>query len=193
MRKDKKQEDNSQNGKKDSRKKATTPEHDLSLNAIIQDLSVSIDLLPNDSEAYLTSLDIRGNIYQQQGHLDLALDDYIQAENLDPLNPKYPFTQGEVLIEIGDLPRSINANNRVLELSPVNGGAYNNRGIAKLLSGRLSQAKADFQQAIKLFSNSPETGSPYRHLTHISIVAYSGHVTHQKRSMPHSKNEIITG
>jgi len=23
--------------------------------------------------------------------------------------------------------------------------------------------------------------------------AYSGHVTHQKRSMPHSKNEIITG
>ena len=25
------------------------------------------------------------------------------------------------------------------------------------------------------------------------INAYSGHVTHQKRSMPHSKNEIITG
>lgn len=161
---------NTQNGKKDSREYIITPTKDFSMNDIIHDLSVSIDLLPNDSEAYLTALDIRGDLYQQQGRVNLALDDYLEAEHLNPLNPKYPFNQGNVLIEIGDFPRSINANNRVLELSPDNGGAYNNRGIAKLLSGRYSQARFDFLQAIKLFGNSPEAGSPYRHLTHVSLL-----------------------
>jgi len=136
----------------------------------INDLSESIDLLSESSEQLAIALDMRGDVFQKQGKLSLALEDFSRAGKLDDLNPKFFFKQGEILIAKGDLDQSIIVNNKVIELTPKEGGAFNNRGIARFLKEEIVEAKSDFLTSIRLFGDSHEAGSPLRHLVHISLL-----------------------
>jgi len=136
----------------------------------INDLTESINLLAESSELLITALDMRGDLFQKQGKPLLALDDFSRAGELDIKNPKFLCKQGEILIALGDFEQSIIINNKAIELSPKEGGSINNRGIARLLQEDSVEAKKDFLTSIKLFGDSPESGSPLRHLVHISLL-----------------------
>ena len=135
----------------------------------IIDLTKSIDLLENKPELLTNALNLRGDLYHNKGAVELALNDYSAAAGLTKTDPEYFFKQGELLIKAGKLEESIQMNDAVINLSPKIGGAYNNRGIAKMLLDHLQEAETDFKKSLEVFGESVESGSPNRHLAHLAI------------------------
>ena len=109
---------------------------------------------PDSSGSYYQ----RGNAYQIQGELDLAIGDYNQALKLNPRLVEAYNNRGHAYSIKGELDRAIRDFDRAITLNPIFSKAYNNRGNAHLRKGELDRAIADYNQTIKL---NPSHASAY--------------------------------
>ena len=100
----------------------------------------------------------RGNRIYDEGCLELAMDEYSKAIELDPNFAGAYNIRGIVHRELGHLEEAIKDYNKAIELDPNFAGAFNNRGIVHGDLGRLEEAIQDYNKAIVL---DPNFADPY--------------------------------
>ncbi|HEY9769659.1 MAG TPA: tetratricopeptide repeat protein [Coleofasciculaceae cyanobacterium] len=105
-------------------------------------------LEPNDAYAYFN----RGNIYFDQGKLELAIADYNQAIAINPNHAEVYSNRGAAYSRQGKLELAVADFNQAIKLN----SNYTNRGTLYKQKGKLELAVADFNQAILLDSNLAE-------------------------------------
>jgi tetratricopeptide (TPR) repeat protein len=115
--------------------------------AVVVGLSVCPSLLPADPAIEYYN---RGVVYQQQGQLDLAIDEYTQAIALNPQFSEAYYNRGNAYYDKGDLDRAIADFDQAIEFDPQDAEAYYNRGLAYASKGRYDQALSDLSKCIEI-------------------------------------------
>jgi tetratricopeptide (TPR) repeat protein len=100
----------------------------------------------------------RGIDYQQDGQLELAIEEYDQAIALDPQYAEAYLARGYTYAIMGDLDRAIADFDQAIALDPQLAEAYAKRGTAYAVKGDFDQAIADLDQAIAL---DPQNANAY--------------------------------
>jgi tetratricopeptide (TPR) repeat protein len=90
-----------------------------------------------------------GNVYSVKGQLDLAIQDYNKAIEIDPKLPDPYNGRGNAYTEKGQFDLAIHDYSKAIELDPKLAVAYFNRGLAYAVKGRLDLAVQDFNKAIE--------------------------------------------
>jgi len=112
----------------------------------IEDYSKSIDMNPNNAEAYGN----RGLAYYNKGQYDRAIEDYNKAIALNP-NLAWNYNNRGLIYGIkGQYDRAIEDFNKAIAINPNDADAYRNRGRAYYDKGFMEKAMADFQKACDL-------------------------------------------
>jgi len=109
--------------------------------------SNAIQINPRSEEAFYG----RGLWYQEHNQLNKAIQDYTTIVQINPKNAKAHFNLGyihHVLLDVK--PEAIKHYTRAIEADPGYVEAYYNRGICYEAVGNLSDAAADFKEALKL-------------------------------------------
>ncbi|NQU52965.1 MAG: helix-turn-helix domain-containing protein [Bacteroidetes bacterium] len=91
-----------------------------------------LQLNPNNSYGYI----LLSNYHLIKGDLDNALNEALVAEKLDPLNPRTGCLVAETYFMDKQFEKSINQYNKVLELFPGYGFAWDGIGYAQFNSGQ---------------------------------------------------------
>lgn len=97
-----------------------------------------------------------GNYYHKNGDLDLALENFEKAYDLDKNNAHILNNQAAVLLERDDFESAITKCNMALEINPEMMEAYYNRGIANEMLRKVEEACSDWEQAFILGSEKAE-------------------------------------
>jgi protein O-GlcNAc transferase len=115
-------------------------------------MNTDLELEPKYAEDYYNS----GNIYQQQGLLDLAIESYRQALKINPDCAEAHNNLGVVLHEKGKLDVAIESYQRALAIKPDYAEVYNNLSNVFKKQNKFDAAIESYKQAIKLNPNCPE-------------------------------------
>jgi tetratricopeptide (TPR) repeat protein len=110
----------------------------------IFDFDHAIELDPTDADARVG----RGRAYYQKRDYAAALTDYDAAIRLVPDNP-------EALAERGDANERAGLYDRLIAIEPGNAKAWNNSCWDRAVLGRLEEALADCNEALRLAPNDP--------------------------------------
>ncbi len=100
----------------------------------------------------------RGNLYEDQGKLELALTDYNRAIELEPEAFDPYVNRGFLYEDQGKLDLALADYNRIIELAPRTAITYLLRGNLYKKQGELELALADYNRAIEL---EPEAAKAY--------------------------------
>lgn len=92
----------------------------------------------------------QGLEYQEQGQLDLAVNEYSQAIDLYPEFAAAYVNRGNIYLERGDFAGAIENYDEAIELDPVNYQAFCNRASARLYMGEYELGLHDLDEAIRL-------------------------------------------
>lgn len=112
----------------------------------LADMNKALALDPNDSDAYVD----RGNVYKNKGQYDLALHDYDQAIRLDPNSATAFYDRGDFFLDRRQYDRAIQDDDQAIRLKPDYASAFDNRCFGRAVLGRLPQALADCNEAVRL-------------------------------------------
>jgi tetratricopeptide (TPR) repeat protein len=104
------------------------------------------------SDAFL-ALDNLGNVDEEIGEHDRAIENYGRAIELNPGYVPAYYNRAGAHYAKADYDHAIEDYGRAIQLKPNYSEAFNNRGIAYLAKGALDKAIADFSAAIGLNSN----------------------------------------
>ena len=108
--------------------------------------SRSINLLPNDADAYLG----RGYAYEKLGEYEKALSDYGQVIALKPTDPQAYFVRGLLYDLLGKTDQAVQDYSTTISLRPNDADAYYYRGVDWERLGNTDGAKADYRNAVIL-------------------------------------------
>jgi tetratricopeptide (TPR) repeat protein len=92
----------------------------------------------------------RGVERRKKGQLDLALQDYTRAIELDPKNAKFYTNRGIAFGETGQMRLALEDIDRALSLDPDYADAYTSRGLVFAETGQFDQAIQDYTRALVL-------------------------------------------
>ena len=121
--------------------------------AAIQSYSTAIDLKPEPKTKLAHALNGRGECYKesQPPFLDLAMNDFDSAYELDRRNADIAANYGDMLINVlRDARRAIRVLDKAIELDPENAEAWANRGWARTQMREFDESVADLEKAIEL-------------------------------------------
>jgi tetratricopeptide (TPR) repeat protein len=116
--------------------------------------SQAIRLKPDYAEAYNN----RGNVRDDKGDREGAIQDYNEAIRLKPDYADAFYNRGFVRRKKGDVEGAIQDYNEALRLKPDYASAFNNRGNARRAKGDLEGAMQDYSYAIRL---KPDFAQPF--------------------------------
>ena len=101
---------------------------------------------------------VQGDLDLEQGNVDLAIEEYGRAIELQPGNASAYFRRGNAFVGLGEVEHAIADYDRAVELQPDHAEAFNNRGRAYFVKaeheqegGNLEQAWADYEQGLADF------------------------------------------
>jgi tetratricopeptide (TPR) repeat protein len=77
--------------------------------------------------------------------------------SLDPQNAEAHYNAGLLCLDLDSIPQAWRAFDLAIRMDPVHVRAYFYRGLASEMQGNANQARADYQQALKL---SPDYEKP---------------------------------
>ena len=100
----------------------------------------------------------QGNFLMMLGQIDLAIEAYSHAIELNPNNASTYNNRGNAYGEKGDYDRAIGDHNTAIKLNPDHANTYTNRGIAYGKKGDYDRAIGDHNTAIEL---NPNLAEPY--------------------------------
>ena len=109
-----------------------------------------------DNEGKTQLFLLLGNYYHRNGELDLALENFDKAYDLDRNNAHILNNQAAVLLERDDFESAVAKCNLALEINPEMMEAYYNRGIANEMLRKVEEACSDWEQAFILGSEKAE-------------------------------------
>ncbi len=109
-------------------------------------ISHAIEVTENNAFAHY----VLGNIYRQQGKLDLAAAEYRISLRIDPDNPEAHFNLGNCFVSSGSIEEAISEYREALKIDPNNYEYHNNLGNALALHGILDAAIEQFSIALQL-------------------------------------------
>ena len=92
----------------------------------------------------------RGNLYDEQGEVELAIADYNQAIEINPEIAEAYINRGLLYNEQGKVELAIADYNQAIEINPQFAEVYNNRGLLYVEQGEVELAIADYSQAIEI-------------------------------------------
>jgi len=84
----------------------------------------------------------------ERGALDAALEVLEQAERREPLDPRVPFRQAELLTQLGRHEQAIAAYRRTTELDPARASVFYRLGLAHKAAGQREHAVYALEQAV---------------------------------------------
>lgn len=102
----------------------------------------------------------RGNVRQELGQLDAAVEDFSRAVEISPEELMPRFNRANARAQAGDLGVAVDDYTSVLELDPAFSRAYERRGLVLQRLGQDGAAESDFTRTIEL---SPDRAEPYAH------------------------------
>jgi tetratricopeptide (TPR) repeat protein len=116
---------------------------------------LNVDEITTASRA--EALKIRGRALKKMGRLDDAISDYEAALQIAPDDPELHLRRGWTAFDKHDLDLAFDHARRALELKPADAEAYDLIGAAFALGGpeKFQQAKAAYDEAVRLASNDP--------------------------------------
>ena len=132
------------------------------------DFTTVIELTPRKYAAAYVN---RGDIYNISGAVDLAIEDYTQAIELNPTDARTYLNLGVAFIKKGEIDLAIANYDAAIELEPDEFQAYFIRGNAYFSKGKIKRAIADYTQAIKL---KPDGQAYYRPCPGVGTPAANG-------------------
>jgi Tfp pilus assembly protein PilF len=97
----------------------------------------------------------RGLIFDEQGRLDRAFDDYSKAIALVPSYYKAYINRAIVYSKMGQTEKAIADYDKVISLNPYSYEAYNNKGLIYSNAGSFDRAIAQYNSAIGIDPNDP--------------------------------------
>ncbi len=124
----------------------------------IDHFTQAINTNPSEAGAYR----FRGEAYHRIGNLDLAIQDYNKAIELDSDNSSSTSTlaakvlaadysvRGGAYADKGDFDRAIKDFDKAIELNPNLDIAYNNRGLVYMRKENYEEAIDDFNRALQI-------------------------------------------
>jgi len=104
----------------------------------------------------LQLLIIQGNVYTLQDSLELAIQSFDQAFEMDQSNVVVLNNQAAILLEMDDYESALTKCNQALDIQPEMMEAYFNRGIANEMLRNVEDACSDWEQAFILGSEKAE-------------------------------------
>jgi tetratricopeptide (TPR) repeat protein len=135
---------------------------------VIQDLSQCIES-KGSSEILESAYDLRGQLEFDCGLIDLAFEDFSEAEKLDSDNPKFPFFMGQILMNKCEFEQASQKFQRAIEINPCLGEGHSNLGIIHFLLGNTIKAEQNLVIAQSLFGEKTAASCPLRHLSHVYL------------------------
>jgi tetratricopeptide (TPR) repeat protein len=102
----------------------------------------------SDSSAYYYTT--RGNLKIENNDYNGAIEDFMQASELDPGNEKVYYYRFLANYKIGEYRNALNEIDRLIELNPDFYGYYLYRGNTKLALGDFKNANDDYSKSIQL-------------------------------------------
>ncbi len=114
-------------------------------------LTRNIQLYPSAGRLY----DARGEFYRNIHQPEKALKDYKKAEELFPKMAIYPYITGDIYLEEKNVKKAEKAYTRALKKEPRFYEAAINRGVSRMVQGKLHEAIRDFQYSLKLRPDDP--------------------------------------
>lgn len=100
----------------------------------------------------------RGICFREQGRLDLALNDFRTAAELDRRDPSIAANLGDILVNNAQDPtQAMQYLDRAIEFNPEDAEAYRNRGWAHTLLREFEEGIVDLNKAIELDAEDYET------------------------------------
>lgn len=118
----------------------------------IQYYQSAIDLEPGSYEAHY----LLGMYYQDHGRLDEAHNEYEILAGIDSTQAAPYYNRGYIeMVYRQNFDKAVNWFTKAIERDPAYAEAWYNRGFSYELSGKLREAKTDYQKAIELKPNFP--------------------------------------
>ena len=99
----------------------------------------------------------RGLVYEDQGEVERAIDDYTKAIDLNPNYANAYNNRGLVYENKGEVERAIEDFNRAIQLNPNLAETHNNRALTYKDQGEIERAINDFNRAIQLKPDDAKT------------------------------------
>ncbi len=100
----------------------------------------------------------RGISYREVGQLDMAINDFDTAMELDRKDPEIAANLGDLLVNnIQNPTRGLQVLNKAIDLDPENAKAYRNRGLAHAQLRHFDEAEVDLAKSVELKSDDFET------------------------------------
>lgn len=113
-----------------------------------------------DSENKVILYTNRGQVYADNGDLELALSDFNEALRLDPTYARGYASRCKTYRLKGELDMALADCNKALEVDPDYAWAYSQRGLVYKDRDELDEALADYDRATRI---SPDYAWPYNH------------------------------
>jgi tetratricopeptide (TPR) repeat protein len=98
----------------------------------------------------IEALHARGYYQQSIGDLKGSLATFRKINRVDPKYAEGYFNAGLLLMDMDSIPSAYEKFDAAIQASPVHIQAYFYRGVAAEILGKKQQAKADYEQALKL-------------------------------------------
>ena len=122
----------------------------------------------------------RGSAYHRKGELNLAIDDFTKATELDSELAEAYLNRGIIYGETGDFDKAIDDFTKLIQLIPDDAMAYFYRGLTHGKKGDPRKALTDFTEAIKV---NPDDGMTY---------FYRGNLWLHLREWAEAKSDLMT-
>lgn len=93
----------------------------------------------------------RGVRFAQEDYSELAMQELVKAESLNPSTYRYPIFRGLVALHEKRYQEAIEANLRALRRHPYYINAYTNLGVAYASAGKIAEAEKAWQVALAIW------------------------------------------
>ncbi|MBK7476800.1 MAG: tetratricopeptide repeat protein [Haliscomenobacter sp.] len=99
---------------------------------------------------YVPALHAKAFYLQERNKLPEALKLFQEMAKADPQNADAHYNSGLLYLDMDSIPQAYQAFNLAIQTDPVHIRAYFYRGIAAEMQGKKEQARADYEQALRL-------------------------------------------
>jgi serine/threonine-protein kinase len=132
----------------------------------------------------------RGQIYNQQGELEAALDDLTRSLQMNEAQPDVHYHRGNVRFALGDRQGAIDDYTAAIQLQPDYVNAYVNRGSVRADQGDEQGAITDYTEAIQ---RNPNLAAAYlnRCLSRSNINDHQGAIADCSQAISLQPNSVL--